>query len=112
MIRATEGKSMDGWMDGWRRPNHMPSHLDALQTPTPVNLRRFARDFHSVAKQASFSIALRSDFGGFWSDFRRFWEANMEAKIDFSELFFDVFFECVFVSISGGFLEARNQKKY
>ena len=30
MIRATRGRSMDGWMDGWSRPNHMPSHLDAL----------------------------------------------------------------------------------
>ena len=51
----------------WSRPNHMPSHLDALQTPTPVNLRRFPCDFHSVAKQASFRIA-------FWRDFNRFWE--------------------------------------
>ena len=62
MIRATRGRSMDGW----RRPNHMPSHMDALQTPAPVNLRRGARDFHSVAKQASFeTIFIRAPIG-FW----------------------------------------------
>ena len=54
MISATKGKS--------RRPNHMPSHMDALQTLPPVNFRRGARDFHSVAKQASFYVALGSDF--------------------------------------------------
>ena len=46
MIRATRGRS--------RRPNHMPSHLDALQTMGSVNFRRGAGNFHSVAKRASF----------------------------------------------------------
>ena len=58
MIRATRGRS--------RRPNHMHSHLDALQAMAPVNLRRLPRDFHSVAKQASFYIALGAHFQGFW----------------------------------------------
>ena len=58
MIRATRGRS--------RRPNHMHSHLDALQAMGPVNLRRLARDFHSVAKQASFYIAVGGHFEGFW----------------------------------------------
>ena len=62
MIRATKGISMDGW----RRPNHMRSHMDASQAMPPVNLRRFVGDFHSVAKQASFGVAFRSDFRGFW----------------------------------------------
>ena len=97
-------------MDGWRRPNHMHSHLDDLQTMTSDDLRRVAGDFHSVAKQASFRVALRSDFEGFWNDFGRVWEAKMEAKIDFSDVFFHVFFECVFASILGVFLEARNLK--
>ena len=35
MIRATKGKSMDGW----RRPNHMHSHLDALPSMPSVNFR-------------------------------------------------------------------------
>ena len=65
MIRATRGRSMDGWMDGWSRPNHMPSHLDALQTMIPVDLRRLAGGLHGVAKQASLSVAFRSDFEGF-----------------------------------------------
>ena len=83
MIRATRGRS--------RRPNHMRSPLDALQTPGPVNLRRLLGKLHSVAKQASFSIAFRRDFGGFSSDFGRVWEAKMEVEIDFSVIFFDVF---------------------
>ena len=56
MIRATKGTS--------RRPNHMPSHLDALLTPAPVNLRRLPRGFHSVAKQASFeTLYIRVQLG-------------------------------------------------
>ena len=31
-------------------------------------------------------------FEGFGTDFRRFWEARMEAKSDFWEVCFDVFF--------------------
>ena len=80
MIRATRGRS--------RRPNHMHSHLDALQGMGPIDLRRGPGAFHSVAKQASFCVALWSDFSRFWSDFERFWEANMEAKIDFLEVTF------------------------
>ena len=57
MIRATRGRS--------RRPNHMHSHLDALQAMRPVDLLRGAHECHSVAKQASFYIAFGMDFGGF-----------------------------------------------
>ena len=49
MIRATRGRSS--------RPNHVHSHLDALQGTMPVeavDLRRLPGDLHSVAKQASF----------------------------------------------------------
>ena len=99
-------------MDGWSRPNHMPSHLDALQTMPSVDLRRGPGGFHSVAKQASFRVALRSDFKGFWSGFGTSWEAKMDAKINFRVIFFDVFFECVFASILNGFLEARNLKNH
>ena len=91
---------MDGWMDGcmhacmdgWRRPNHMHSHLDALQTMPSVNFRRGAGEFHSVAKRASFNIALQGVLLGFRKGLRRFWEAKMEAKIDFFDVFSDVFF--------------------
>ena len=84
----------------------MPSHLDALQRTSSVNLRRAPGDLHSVAKRASFRVALRSDFKGFWSDFGRFGDAKMEAKIDFSDVFFHAFFEYVcwidFKWFSGG----------
>ena len=56
---------MDGWMGGWRRPNHMPCHLDALQTMTSVDFRRLPGGLHSVAKQAPFYVASGMDFGGF-----------------------------------------------
>ena len=85
-----------GKVNGWRRPNHMRSPLDALQTPIPVDFRRFPRDFHSVAKQASFRVALWSDFSRFWSDFERFWEAKMDAKIDFLDVLLQVFFGRIF----------------
>ena len=67
MIRATRGRS--------RRPNHMRSQIGGPKIMGPVNFRRLPGGFHSVAKQASFCIALRSDFSWFWSDFWRFWEA-------------------------------------
>ena len=95
MIRATKGKS--------RRPNHMPSHLDALQTLRPVNLRRVAGGFHSVAKQASFSIA-------FWSNFGGFGKPKSMPKFDFRTFFFDVIFGSVLTSKFNRFLEAQNQK--
>ena len=82
--------------DRWGKPNHMPSHLDALQTPGPVALRRLPREFHSVTKQASFRVALWSDFSRFWSDFERFWEAEMAAKTDFLEVTFRCFFRMRF----------------
>ena len=41
---------MDGWMDGWRKPNHMCSHFDELQTTGTVDLRRLAGNLNSVAK--------------------------------------------------------------
>ena len=51
MIRATKGKSS--------RPNHMCSHLDALQGMPPVAFRRLAGTFHSVAQLASIYVALQ-----------------------------------------------------
>ena len=95
MIRATRGRS--------RRPNHMPSHLDALQTLRPVNLRRFAGELHSVAKQASFNIA-------FWRHFNGFGKPKSMPKFDFRAFFFDVIFESVVTPTFCRFLEARNQK--
>ena len=102
MIKATWGRS--------RRPNHMRSHIGNPKAMRPVNFRRLRGEFHSVAKQASFNIAFGRDFWSFGSDFGRFWEAKTEAKIDFWEVFCDVFFECALASILGGFLEAQNLK--
>ena len=79
----------------------MPSHLDTLQTPGPVNFRRLARGLQSVAEPASFCVAFGSDFGGFW-------KRKPSQKWMFEPPFCDVFFECVFASIFIGFVEARN----
>ena len=42
----------------------MRSRFGRPKAMTPVNLRRLARGFHSVAKQAPFRIAFQVDFGG------------------------------------------------
>ena len=81
MIRATRGRS--------RRPNHMHSHLDALQAMGPVGFRRLASEAHSVAKQASFYIALGVYFQGFWE----VWGGQLGGENRFLRVFFDVFFE-------------------
>ena len=80
----------------FRRPNHMHSHLDALQAMAPFNFRRVPHGFHSVAKQASFRIAFQIDFGGFGSDFARVWGTKMDAKIDFWDAFLRYFFRMRF----------------
>ena len=82
-------------MDGWTRPNHMPSHLDALQTMRPVNLRRCPGNFHSVAKQASFRVAFRSVFGGFW---KPKWMPKPDSRAFFSMLFLNAFFHRVLIN--------------
>ena len=102
---------MDGWMDGWRRPNHMRSHLDAIQTMSSVNLRRLPRRFHSIAKQASLSVAFRSDFEGFGNDFGTLWEAKMDANIDFWEVILQCLFRMRFFIDLGSFLGPRKSEK-
>ena len=81
MIRATRGRS--------RRPNHMHSHLDALQAMGPVNLRRLASEVHSVAKQALFYIAFGAHFQGFWE----VWGGQLGVENRFLMVFFDIFFK-------------------
>ena len=63
----------------------MRSHLDALQAMQPVNTRRGPREFHSVAKQASFYIAFGAHFQGFW-------KAKWLPKFDFRGFFFRCYF--------------------
>ena len=98
---------MDGWMDGWSRPNHMPSRLDALQTPTPVDSRRFPNSLHGVAKQAPFYVALQSDFG-------RFGRPKIDAETRFLSRFFRRHFRlrfCIdFCSISGSSKPEKSMK--
>ena len=102
---------MDGRMDGWRRPNHMHSLLDALQTMASVDFRRFPNKFHSVAKQASLSVAFWRDLGGCSSDFGRVWETKMDARIDFLEVFFRCFFRLRFEIDFGSFFGSSKPEK-
>ena len=74
----------------------MRSQIGSPKVVRPVGFRRGAGDFHSVAKQASFRVALWSDFSRFWSDFERFWEAKIDAKTDFLEVTFRCFFRMRF----------------
>ena len=100
MIRATRGTS--------RRPNHMRSQIGRPKALAPVNFRRLWGDSHSVAKQASLYIALGADFLRFRSDFSRFWEAKVDAKIDFWELFLQCFFRAHFGIDFGWFFRGSN----
>ena len=77
MIRATRGRS--------RRPNHMHSHLDAIQTMSSVDFRQVAGDFHSVAEQASFYSRFRASFA-----LQN--EVQNRRKIDVWGVFFQVVF--------------------
>ena len=81
----------------------MQSPFGCITRTTPVGFRRFSREVHGVAKQASFRYAVASDFEGFRSDFQRFGEAKTDVKFDFCEVFCDVFFESVLTSIFDGF---------
>ena len=69
----------------------MPSRMDALQTPTPVNLRRLAGSFHSVAKPASFDVAFQVDFGSVGSHFEGLLGAFGDVWGLRNEVFFDFF---------------------
>ena len=77
----------------------MRSLLDALQTPRPVALRRFARGFHGVAKPDAFETPFIRVPNRFWRDMGRFWEVQMEVKIYLWEAFRDAFAERVVESI-------------
>ena len=66
----------------------MQRHFRSPDIATPVDLRRLAGGFHSVAKQAPSKTPFFRVPGRFWSDVRRFGEAKKEVKIDFGEVFF------------------------
>ncbi len=65
----------------------MRSQIGGPKVVPPVDFRRVAREFHNVAKQASFETLFFRVPGRFWNDFGRFWEAKMDVKIDFLEVF-------------------------
>ena len=81
----------------------MQSQFRSPEIARPVGLRRLAGDLYSVAKQASFSIA-------FWSNFGGFGRPKSMPKFDFRAFFCDVIFENVLTSKFGRYLEAQNQK--
>ena len=84
---------MDGWMGGWVDGlMDVRSFLNALQTPTPVTFRRFARGFHSVAKQASFDGRSGSLFEPFWEGLG----SQNGRQNRFLRVFFSMFFSNAF----------------
>ena len=104
-IRATRGQSTERQRDRETerqrdresRPNPLKDQGDSSKALRPGDFGRFVGNFHSVAKQAPSGIDLRSVFRGFRSDFRKFWDAKTEVKIDIG----DVFFRCFFGSCFG-----------
>ena len=81
----------------------MGSHIGSPKAMPPVNLRRLPGEFHSVAKQASFNVALGVDLEGFG-------RPRWPLKFDFRALFFDVIFDCISASTFGQLLDAPNLK--
>ena len=81
----------------------MRSHIGSPKAMAPVNFRRLPGDLHSVAKQASFNIAL-------WTHFNGFGRPKSMPKFDLRAFFFDVIFESVLTLKFYRFLEAQNQK--
>ena len=82
----------------------MCSHLDALQAMGPVDFRRGPRDFHSVAKQASFYIY-------FGARFKDFGKPSGFPKSGFRGFFLlTLFFHRVWASNFNRFFQAPNQK--
>ena len=81
----------------------MRRQIGGPQTVGPVDFRRGWGDSHSVAKQASFNIAFGVDLEGFG-------RPRWLLKFDVRALFFDVIFDCVFVSTFGRLLDAIKLK--
>ena len=84
----------------------MHSRMDALQTMPPVNLRRLANKFHSVAKQASFQTLFFRVPGRFWSDLggsgRPKWSRKSKILLLFCYTFFDYVFGAIFHRVFEG----------
>ena len=98
-------RSLDRTIDCLRRPNHMRSQIGGPKAMPPVGLRRLPGELHSIAKQASFSVAFRSDF-------KDFWNPKWRPKLDLGLIYFPAFSNTFFASTLGGFLEARNLKNH
>ena len=104
---------MDGWMDG-----SMDAWMDGVDLIICLAIwtlykRRFpltSDDFLASSIASRNRLRSTSLFGAISKDFETFRQAKIKAKIDFSEVFFDVFSECDFASILDRFLEARNLK--
>ena len=86
MIRATRGKSMDGWMDGWRSTNHWKGGWMVQRGPKRLALLWFpglVGDSRSLFFSTYFREGFWSVFFDFWCNFGRFGEAQMGIKIEF-----------------------------
>ena len=77
----------------------MRNLFDNPKAMAPVDFRRLAGDFHSVAKQASFETPFVRVPSWFWRDFGRVLEVQMGVKIYFWEVFRDALAERVVESI-------------
>ena len=75
----------------------MQSHFCSPDVATPVSFRRFPRELHSVAKQASFKTQFVRVPARFWSDFGRVWEAKNGSQNRFWGGFLPCFFRMPFL---------------
>ena len=95
MIRATRGRSIDGWVGGWMQT--LIRYLRKWMT--------FGRSLElgfqggvqwgssSLGVGTFFQIVFGIAFFRFLMDFGEFWETEVQAKIKFCMVFFKLFFE-------------------
>ena len=109
MIRATKGKSMDGWMDG----------VDliiclAIWTLYKRRLPLVSDEFRAICIASRNELRPTSLSKGIYEDFGRisggFGRPKWMPKSIFGTFFFDAFFECVLASIFGRFFKGRKLK--
>ena len=105
---------MDGWMDGWMDGEVLIiGKVVGWSGGVPKGLSSGGSRAWSVISGACFfRLIFERASGAFFFDFlcilEGFGKPKRRPKSIFQPFFFDAFFECVFASILGGFLEPRN----
>ena len=89
---------------------NFPSPKSSPRRPRAKGHRKYGTPGWCFAEPLFFYLFSRRLLERFFAIFCGFWEAKWKRKSIFGKFIFNVFFECVFASILGSFLEVRNLK--